>query len=61
MQPLTLLLPYSLTFSNAGDGKNGFLDCTHSVGAKTRGMYGVHKYFIQAMLEDYFETKHAKP
>lgn len=37
-------------------GKTG-LDCTHSAGPS--GMHPMHKFFLQAMLDDYSETKHA--
>ena len=40
-----------------GNGKGGQLDCTH-VNGGPRGMYAVHKFFVQAMLDDYFETQH---
>ena len=40
-----------------GQGKGSQLDCTH-VSGKPSGMYAVHKFFVQAMIEDYFETQH---
>jgi hypothetical protein len=45
--------------TRSGKGKDGQLDCTHSVEGQVRGSYAVHKFFVQAMLDDYFETMHA--
>jgi hypothetical protein len=38
-----------------GGGKGGHLDCTHSIGGD--GLYGVHPYFVQAIIDDYFENQ----
>jgi len=38
------------------DGKGGSLDCTHS-SSGSQGTYSTHKFFLQAMINDYFETK----
>jgi hypothetical protein len=43
-----LFCSLSTDFGEAG------LDCTHS-GAYGDGISGVHKYFVQAMIDDYYD------
>jgi hypothetical protein len=38
-----------------GNGKGGHLDCTHSNGGD--GLYGTHPYFVQAIIDDFFENQ----
>jgi hypothetical protein len=45
-------LTYSSVILNIDFGEGG-LDCTHSGGYD--GFYGLHKFFVQAMIDDYFE------
>lgn len=42
-------------------GKGGALDCTHvKTGAHPQGAYSVHKFFLQAMINDFVETENAR-